>query len=135
MKETLYDRISYLAASNGMSIAEVERKADLGNGSIRRWRKSIPSADKLYRVSKLFGIAMEDLLGYGNTRPVPLQKIHIKKTVKGLRTTDTGFIEKEYLVQLTKDERGTTIQIDDYIIPLSHLNISVEHEKGREIEK
>ena len=135
MKETLYDRISYLAASNGMSIAEVERKADLGNGSIRRWRKSIPSADKLYRVSKLFGIAMEDLLDYGNTRPVPLQKIHIKKTVKGLQTTDTGFIEKEYLVQLTKDERGTTIQIDDYIISLSHLNISVEHEKGREIEK
>lgn len=63
MKETLYDRISYLAASNGMTIEEVERKADLINGSIKRWKKSIPSADKLYRVSKILGTTMDDLIG------------------------------------------------------------------------
>ena len=63
MKETLYDRISYLAASNGMTIEEVERKAYLSNGSIRRWENFIPSADKLYRVSKILGTTMRDLIG------------------------------------------------------------------------
>lgn len=129
MKETLYDRVSYLAASNGMTIAEVERKADIGNGSIRRWKKSVPSADKLYRVSKLLGTTMEDLLGYGKTRSNLFKPINLQKKVKGLRTTDMGFIEKEYWVNLTKIEGSMTLQIDDYIIPLGPLNINVE-EKG-----
>lgn len=45
--------------------------------------------------------------------------IKIKKVVKGLMTTDTGFIEHEYWVQLTKDDVGMTLSIDDYIIPWS----------------
>lgn len=63
MKETLYDRISYLAASNGMTIEEVERKAYLINGSIRLWENFIPSTDKLYRVSKILGTSKGDLMG------------------------------------------------------------------------
>lgn len=45
-----------------MSIAEIERKSDLGNGTIRRWADSIPSADKLYRVSKVLGVSIEYLI-------------------------------------------------------------------------
>ncbi|WP_207645714.1 helix-turn-helix domain-containing protein [Peptostreptococcus sp. D1] len=45
-----------------MSIAEIERKSNLGNGTIRRWADSIPSADKLYRVSKVLGVSIEYLL-------------------------------------------------------------------------
>lgn len=67
MKETLYDRVLRLATDSGMTIADVEREARLGNGSIRRWKKSIPSADKLHRVSNLFGVSMEVLLGYKET--------------------------------------------------------------------
>ena len=51
--------------------------------------------------------------------------IKIKKVVKGLMTTDTGFIEHEFLVQLTKDDVGMTLSIDDYIIPLEPLKIEV----------
>lgn len=53
------------------------------------------------------------------------EKINIKKTVKGLMTTDTGFIEHKFLVQLTKDDLGMTLSIDDYIIPLEPLGIEV----------
>lgn len=52
--------------------------------------------------------------------------IKIKKMVKGLMTTDTGFIEHEFWVQLTKDEDGMTLSIDDYIIPLEPLKIEIE---------
>lgn len=52
--------------------------------------------------------------------------IKIKKTVKGLITTDTGFCEREFWVQLTKDEMGMTLSIDDYTIPLEPLGIKVK---------
>lgn len=45
-----------------LSIAELERKANLGNGTIRRWVDSIPSADKLYRVAKILGVSIEYLI-------------------------------------------------------------------------
>lgn len=58
----LLDRVQQLASLKGLSIAEIERKANLGNGTIRRWTNSIPSADKLYRVSKVLGVSIEYLL-------------------------------------------------------------------------
>lgn len=58
------------------------------------------------------------------------KRIKIKKTVKGLMTTDTGFIEHEFWVQLTKDDVGMTLSIDDYTIPLEPLSIIVEEDTG-----
>ena len=55
--------------------------------------------------------------------------IKIKKVVKGLMTTDTGFIEHEFWVQLTKDDVGMTLSIDDYIIPLEPLGIEVRERR------
>lgn len=55
--------------------------------------------------------------------------IKIKKMVKGLMTTDTGFIEHEFWVQLTKDEDGMTLSIDDYTIPLEPLEIEVRERR------
>ena len=55
--------------------------------------------------------------------------VGVKKVVKGLMTTDTGFIEKEYWVQLTNDDVGMTLSIDDYIIPLEPLGIEVRERR------
>ena len=33
-----------------------------GQGSIRNWNKAAPSADKLYKVAKLFNVSMEYIL-------------------------------------------------------------------------
>lgn len=54
------------------------------------------------------------------------KRIKIKKIVKGLRTTGTGLVEREFWVQLTKDEVGMSLSIDDYMIPLELLNIEVK---------
>lgn len=51
--------------------------------------------------------------------------IKIKKIVRGLRTTGTGLVEREFWVQITKDETGTTLSIDDYIIPMEPLGVEV----------
>lgn len=55
--------------------------------------------------------------------------IKIKKVIKGLMTTDTGFIEHEFWVQLTKDDVGMTLSIDDYTIPLEPLKIEIEEKR------
>ncbi|MEJ8785365.1 hypothetical protein WKT05_02700 [Peptoniphilus sp. HCN-40583] len=49
--------------------------------------------------------------------------------MKGLMTTDTGFIDHEFWVQLTKDEDGMTLSIDDYTIPLEPLGIEIKEKK------
>ena len=57
------------------------------------------------------------------------KRIKIKRIVKGLRTTDVGLVEREYWVQLTKDDLGMTLSIDDYTIPLEPLHIEVEEKR------
>lgn len=94
MKETLYDRVLRLATDSRMTIADVEKEAKLGNGSIRRWKKSIPSADKLHRVSNLFGVSMEVLLGYEET---PLHDY---------RTTVVVVDKFTYMVTAENDEKA-----------------------------
>lgn len=61
-KEGILDRIRLLATKQGMTVAEVERKADIGNGVAARWNKSTPTADKLQRVADILGTSMEYLL-------------------------------------------------------------------------
>ncbi|WP_262430842.1 helix-turn-helix domain-containing protein [Paratissierella segnis] len=60
--EGILDRIKLLAAKQDMTVAEVERKADIGNGVAARWNKSTPTADKLQRVADVLGTSMEYLL-------------------------------------------------------------------------
>lgn len=56
------DRIKTMVDSKGMTIAELERKADVGNGTIRNWSKSLPTADKLQRVAKVLGTSLDYLV-------------------------------------------------------------------------
>lgn len=60
--ETIYDRIKNICDMKDMPISELERKADLGGGTIRRWSNSVPSADKLQRTAKILGVSMAYLL-------------------------------------------------------------------------
>lgn len=43
----LRDNIKDLAAQKKISVAELERTLGFGNGSISKWNKQSPSADKL----------------------------------------------------------------------------------------
>lgn len=58
----VFERIELLANKQGLTIAELERRANVGNGVIRRWSKSIPTSDKLLTVANILGTSMEYLL-------------------------------------------------------------------------
>ena len=58
-----FQRIQHLANSKGMSIAELERKLNLSNGSIARWKKSAPSSRGLTIIADYFDVSVDYLLG------------------------------------------------------------------------
>ena len=57
-----YDRIKLLCDRNGITIAELERQATVGSGTIRRWSTTLPSGDKLQRVAKYLNVTMDYLV-------------------------------------------------------------------------
>lgn len=57
------DRVKMLADQKDISIPELEKKLGFGNGSIYKWGKSMPSADKLSAVADYFNVTTDYLLG------------------------------------------------------------------------
>lgn len=60
---SLLDRIKLLASTHQMTLAELERKLDFSNGSLRKWGTSTPSGDKIEKVADFFDVSTDYLLG------------------------------------------------------------------------
>ena len=60
---TLKERIKMLANSDGLSIPKLEEELGFGGGTISRWDKSAPAADKLAKIADRFGVTVDFLLG------------------------------------------------------------------------
>lgn len=58
----LKERIRVLAKTKGVGIPAVEKALGFGNGTILKWEKSSPSADKLKMVADYFGVTVDYLL-------------------------------------------------------------------------
>ena len=58
-----YDIIKSLAKDRRVSIAEIERKLNLSNGSISKWNTSFPNSEPLQKVASYFDVSVDYLLG------------------------------------------------------------------------
>lgn len=58
----IYENIKSLADKKGMSIAEIEKKAQIGNGIIGKWRESAPNVDSLVKVAKVLNVSVNTLV-------------------------------------------------------------------------
>ena len=56
------ERIKSLAEKRGMGLATIDSALGFGNGTIGKWGKSSPSADKLKMVADYFGVTVDYLL-------------------------------------------------------------------------
>lgn len=59
----LLERVDSLINEKKMSRAELERRLDLSQGSIRNWSKKTPGIDKLQKVADYFDVSTDYLLG------------------------------------------------------------------------
>ncbi len=57
------ERIRELCERDNISIRKLERELGIGNSTIRRWSKQIPSADTLQKAAQYFGVTVGYLLG------------------------------------------------------------------------
>lgn len=62
----LLDGIKRRCEANGITIAELERKAGIGNGIIRRWDEMNPRLDNLKAVAGALGVTVDELLQEGD---------------------------------------------------------------------
>lgn len=59
---TLYDKVKELAVKAGLSIAALEAKADVANGTIAGWKNGRPYAETLKKVADALEVSIEELL-------------------------------------------------------------------------
>ncbi len=58
----LYETVKKLCKEKGIPIYELEKRAGVGNGTIRFWKNSSPRLDTLERVADALGIKVTTLI-------------------------------------------------------------------------
>ena len=60
---SLLENVKELVSQRKMTVAELERKLDFSQGSIRHWDPTYPGVDKVQRVAEYFDVSTDYLLG------------------------------------------------------------------------
>lgn len=89
-------RIEELCEKNNISIAELERRLNFGNSTIRKWDKSFPSIDKVSKVAEYFHVGIAYL--YSG------------------KEEDTGDIAARKFNELSLEEREAVENLIDFYI-------------------
>ena len=55
----IYEKIKRLAAEEGISIAALEKKLNIGNGTIRKWNEASPTFENVFKVAKHFDVSID----------------------------------------------------------------------------
>lgn len=85
---SIKSRIQGLAAQRHETLAKLERKLGIGNGTITKWDKRSPSSEKLAAVADHYNVTTDYLLGRTDTPQFTrkderdVQKIRLKNTWK-----------------------------------------------------
>lgn len=60
----MYNRVKALCDSKGISIAELEKTLEIGNGTIGKWKihGTVPSLTTLKKIAKFFEVPVADLI-------------------------------------------------------------------------
>lgn len=58
----LFDNIKEICDRKKISISQLEELAELSDGAIYKWKKSMPKADSLQRVAAVLKVKIEKLL-------------------------------------------------------------------------
>lgn len=89
--------------SNVESIAELERKLDISNGTINKWDKSKPGTPHLVKIADYFHVSTDYLLGRTDN---PMMNDEYK---------DSDLIAAHIDGDLTEDEKADILKYIDFI--------------------
>ena len=78
---TVFDRIEQLRKTQNLSQGKLEKELGFSNGSISKWRNSIPTYERLQKVADYFGVSVEYLM----TGEMPEEKKDVTLTPRDER--------------------------------------------------
>ena len=115
---SLLDRIKLLCSKYNYNLASLERAAGLGQGTIRRWNKNIPSVEKLLIVANLLHTNADYLLtgkkfiSIENLNDLGVQKVddYIKDLLENPKYVNTDSI--------SQDMSNTINTVNNFTIPI-----------------
>lgn len=58
----LFENIKALCKSRDITVAQLERTIHVGNGTLQKWKRVSPRADKLQKVASYFDVSVDYLL-------------------------------------------------------------------------
>ena len=64
---TIKDRIKTIADARGIGLSAIDSVLGFGNGTIGKWDKNSPSAEKIQLVADYLGVSVDYLLGRQDT--------------------------------------------------------------------
>jgi len=67
----LVERIRELCIGQSITLAELERRTGISNGTIAKWEKSEPRIGSVLKVADYFGVSIDWLLGRETKKPIP----------------------------------------------------------------
>lgn len=103
---TVYDYVKVLAKEQNIEIKALEVALGFGNGSISKWGKSMPRADKLFLVAQYFNVPMEYFLT-GN-RPVKSETTKMEQVlINAYRCADE--VGQANIIHICIEEQNNSI--------------------------
>lgn len=123
----LKERIKELANAKGISLPVLESELGFGNGTIVKWDKSTPNAEKLNAVAKYFGVSMDYLLN-GNSETTLTNKD--EKDIKEILANTEQLLKQDGL--MFDGDPASPEAIDSI---LSAMQVGMEMAKKKNKEK
>ena len=102
----LVDKIKFLCQKREITMAELERKLEFGNGTISKWVSAKPSVEKLLAVAKYFNVSSDYLLGMTEISTTPNDMIGDKRLVT---------IQRNYS-EMSENQKETLLKISELAI-------------------
>lgn len=59
---TVFERIENLRKNSGISQGKLEKELGFSNGSISKWKTSMPTFDRLQKIAEYFGVSVDYLM-------------------------------------------------------------------------
>lgn len=103
---TLKDRIRELANSEGISLPVLEKELGFGAGTISRWDKSAPSAEKLAAIADRYGVTVDYLLGRSECKnPIDINSLEGSYLSVARQAQESGISPDDIMLTLETIKR------------------------------